>query len=529
MDHSLLTQLETIRQIQQHRFDSRTPAEQRNRRGQFATPPLLAREIAQYLRIAAGDHLPNLSFADPAFGSGSLYAAALAEFGAERIVSAIGIEIDEDLCSIARTVWAETGLQVVCGDCVSFLTNNNYLPTPNLIIANPPYVRHHHLDLATKRRLQALTMQRTGIHVSGLAGLYVYVVLLSMAWLARGGYAAWLLPAEWMDVGYGAALRRFFCEQVTLIRIHRFHPADTQFADALVSSTVVVLRNEPPPPDHCVVISTGGTLLQPQMLRTVPLTRLSAMSPWSAIDAALTPTSETSPARPPLLLGDVFDIRRGIVTGGNDFFILKRATARQLGLPDACLRPMLPPPRFLTTTVIEADDDGYPCLQPQLCLIDCDLAEEQVRAQYPALWAYLQTAPAELRQRYLVRRRKPWYRQERRDPAPFLCTYMGRRTDSKSPFRLIWNRSQAIPPNVYLMLYPKGELARLLHQEPDRTAELFAILQDINVAEFAVTSRVYGGGLHKLEPSELARVPATKLVERWPEVAGEAAVQVSLW
>ncbi|WP_322487037.1 hypothetical protein [Chloroflexus sp.] len=53
------------------------------------------------------------------------------------------------------------------------------------------------------------------------------------------------------------------------------------------------------------------------------------------------------------------------------------------------------------------------------------ICEEQVREQYPALWAYLQTAPAELRQRYLVRQRTPWYRQERRDPAPFLCTYMG--------------------------------------------------------------------------------------------------------
>lgn len=272
-----------------------------NRRGQFATPPLLAREIARYLRMVAGDNLPNLSFADPALGSGSLYAAALAEFGAERIVSAIGIEIDEDLCSIARTVWAETGLRVVCGDCIAFITNDH--STPNLIIANPPYVRHHHLDPATKRRLQALTAQRTGIHVSGLAGLYVYVVLLSMAWLARSGYAAWLLPAEWMDVGYGAALRRFFCEQATLIRIHRFHPADTQFADALVSSTVVVLRNEPPPPDHCVAISTGGTLLQPQMLRTVPLTSLSAMRPWSAIGAAITSTSEVSPARPPFFIG----------------------------------------------------------------------------------------------------------------------------------------------------------------------------------------------------------------------------------
>jgi hypothetical protein len=65
---------------------------------------------------------------------------------------------------------------------------------PNVILANPPYVRHHHLSCEEKERLRALTFRMTGINVHGLAGLYVYFVLLATAWMADGGYAAWLIP-----------------------------------------------------------------------------------------------------------------------------------------------------------------------------------------------------------------------------------------------------------------------------------------------------------------------------------------------
>lgn len=94
--------------------------------------------------------------------------------------------------------------------------------------------------------------------------------------------------------------------------------------------------------------------------------------------------------------------------------MLERAVAANLGLPGKYLRPILPGPRHLKTTSIGADADGYPLLDGQLCVIDCDLPEPMVEAKHPALWGYLQTAQSlGIMDGYLIGKRSPWYRQER--------------------------------------------------------------------------------------------------------------------
>jgi hypothetical protein len=90
---------------------------------------------------------------------------------------------------------------------------------------------------------------------------------------------------------------------------------------------------------------------------------------------------------------------------------------------------------------------------------------------------------------------------------------MGRWANGRPPFRFIWNRSDATAHNVYLLLYPKRRLKEALKSHPELEARVFAALQRITPAQLVSEGRVYGGGLHKVEPKELAKIPARFVLE----------------
>ena len=521
--------IELRRQTMQVELDSTRSGAERNRLGQFATPPGLAQDIVRCLAaLLPGDAFPVL-LADPSVGSGSFFSAALSVFGQENIAGATGIEIDNAFCQAAHKLWAPAGLTIVCGDFTRIISGPDCPAAPNVILANPPYVRHHHIDRQEKQRLQSLIFQRLNVRVSGLAGLYVYFLLLAASWMQDGGYAAWLVPSEFMDVNYGMALKNFLAHSLKLLRVHRFDPRDSQFDDAMVSSAVLIFKKIPPAAGHSVIFTLGGSLERPALTQTISQSSLLNSEKWTAYPQPPGNKRIAHGGSAVTTLGDLFKITRGIATGGNKFFVLERREAHKRGIPDQFLRPILPSPRQLQSAVVEAQDDGYPRLSRQWCLLNCNVSEALIESRYPALWAYLSSAESiEIKQGYLVGKRTPWYAQERRDAAPFLCTYMGRGNDEKRPFRFIWNQSQAIATNLYLMLYPRHCMAALLRQRPELAAVVFKILGDITGHELRSRGRVYGDGLYKIEPKELGRISGDVFIQQWPELAAGVEQQASL-
>lgn len=496
--------LESARLDLQRALDQARPAAERNRLGQFATPTALARAVI-HLGLSYLPAAQPVRFLDPAVGTGAFFSALLAERGSRPIARAVGVELDPEVADHARRLWAGAGLALRQADFTRLEPGPQ--DRADLLVCNPPYVRHHHLDRQAKVALARRAFEVTGLKLSGLAGLYCYFLLLSRAWMAPGGVAVWLIPSEFMDVGYGEVVKRFLLTQGTLRRVHRADPRDVLFGDALVSSAVLVWENRPPGEGGRVRFTYGGTLEAPAVARDVDLSTLAAAPKWTRFPAE----SGQDPTQGQAL-GDLFEIRRGIATGGNDLFILDQTRVTALDLPPEHLTPILPPPRRLGVDRVEARADGSPDLDERLWLLDCALPEDEVRGRFPALWRYLQGGVPAVSSGYLCGRRTPWYAQERRAPAPLLCSYMGRGRHGR-PFRFVLNRSRAIASNVWLLLYPRPALSKALESDPALLERLWRALNALEPAALVRLGRVYGGGLYKLEPGELARLVLPELPE----------------
>ena len=79
-------------------------------------------------------------------------------------------------------------------------------------------------------------------------------------------------------------------------------------------------------------------------------------------------------------------------------------------------------------------------------------------------------------------------------------------------------------------MYPTTDLLRTLEKDATLIYRVWEKLNRIAPADLLGESRVYGGGLHKLEPRELGNVDATFLADLIPQIsARKKAKQLGLF
>ena len=496
--------VESLRLKQQAEIDGSRSAMERNQMGQFATPLTLAIEVVERA-IRHLDSKETIRMLEPSCGTGAFFSALRIVAPTKPHFVCTGVEIDALFANAANELWSGSGVVVEHADFLEFSARQDQRNRIDLLCANPPYVRHHHMSSEQKRALQERVAAELQLASSGLTGLYVYFILLSHSVLAEGAIASWLIPSEFLVVNYGRVLREYLTKKVQLIEIFQFDPEGTQFGDALVSSCIVTYRKTATHADQQVLLRFGTSMRQASSERATTIGELASSTRWHML--ASEDAQQVGEAQ--IRVGDIFKVRRGIATGANDFFILTSGQVRERDLPEVLLRPVFTSPRQLEGEIIETDGHGTPLVKEPLFLFDSNMSREEIEQRYPTAHRYLEEGrKAGVADGYLCKSRDIWYQQEKRDPAPFLLSYMGRPTSKRSsPFRFFLNRSRAIATNGFLCLYPKPAVARLLQEEPRRELELLELLNSISAETLKRNGRSYGGGLQKVEPNELLGLP----------------------
>ena len=79
------------------------------------------------------------------------------------------------------------------------------------------------------------------------------------------------------------------------------------------------------------------------------------------------------------------------------------------------------------------------------------------------------------------------------------------------------------------MLYPKSVLEKTLKNKPGLSKAIWQALNKISPDVIMNEGRIYGGGLHKIEPNELANTSADAILAILPELFGIHVKQLSLF
>lgn len=312
---------------------------------------------------------------------------------------------------------------------------------------------------------------------------------------------AMVVPAELAQTGYGITTLRALCANFSRIWLITFR--QNWFTDAQQETFLLLAEGR------------GGSCASAQLMPLDRIDDLGRLVPGKRTDDIyhLSPDADTAlglafidnaaralwaglKSRPQsFALGALGEVVNGYVTGANAFFHCTKQEAVERGLPPEWLVPVARSIRSLKGLAFEAKDvadaecggTGHHLILPR----SDDLFSTD-RAALNRLVA--EGERLGIASRYKCRVRNPWWQVPGLIRADVLLPYMiGREA------RCATNRCHVLYPNSLhgIRLFNPGIAERLA----------FTLLSSFSLLGMELEGRSYGGGVLKLEPSEMQKVP----------------------
>jgi adenine-specific DNA methylase len=463
-------------------FPVAAPPTDQKLRGGYYTPPSIAAFLAQWASEAG----PKLL--EPSCGDG-----AILRFLPEN-AAATGVEFFPVEAEKSRV--AAPFADVVSGDFFEWVSTDQ-LGGWDAVVGNPPFIRFQHWTEPT-RTLAFDLMRSVGMRPTKLTNAWVPFVVASTLLLRPGGRLAMVLPAELLQVTYAAELRSFLIDNFKSLRVVTFR---TLVFDGILQEVVLLLGVKGKGPATVRVAERDDVSDLPSLSSLRRLPGAPALQhesekwtkyflPPEEIDA-LRGIRNGSDALE--RLGELADIDVGVVTGRNQFFVLRPSDASEREL-DSHVVPLVSKSAHVRGIQFKPSDLAGLTRSDALCrLLALDPAARI--NEDDQLWSYLADGEAaDVHRGYKCSIRKSWW------SVPSVWT------PDAFMLRQIYDHPRIIANGTRATSTDTVHRVRMVNG----THPVALAAASINSATFAfaeIMGRSYGGGVLELEPREAEALP----------------------
>lgn len=452
-------------------------------KGQFWTPEWIAKAMLSY--VSKGS---NLVF-DPATGNGAFLKSLIK---LNKNINFYGVDIDPDV--LKNPLYDSVKAKVEIKD---FLVNPPKKKFKS-IIANPPYIRHHRLDINTKNYLKKLSKKILGFTLDGRVGYHNYFLIQSLSLLDKGGKLSFILPADTFEGISSKKLWTWIKNNFLIEGVITFSKEATPFPRVDTNAIIIFIKNTSPQNQFNWVKVNKS--VNNELFELVESNYSYENKSFEIILRDIDEALATGFSRPPMQnnfnyhLKNFAKVMRGIATGANEFFFLTQEEIDKIGIPKKFLKLAIGRTRDINNDIVTDKDILYLQKKGRPTYL---LSIENGHTIPKELLAYLQYGQQlGLPDRSLIKQRTPWYKMEQRKIPPILFTYLGRRNS-----RFIKNEVKALPLTCFLCVYPIYDDEKFIYN-------LWKTLNHPSTLEnLKLVGKSYGSDAIKVEPRNLENLP----------------------
>lgn len=438
---------------------------------------------------------PGLAVMDPSCGDGRFLVGAAA-CGAQRL---IGCDLDPSATAVTRARLSRLPPVSFVHQCDFFSLDPAVTGQVDAVVGNPPFIRYQRFRGETRARALA-SARRLGVELTRLASSWAPFLLHSVHFVAPGGRLAMVVPAEAVQTQYGWPTVQAIAAHFSRVRLVTFER--NWFDGAQTEACLLLAEGRGGAAREVEMVLLGGVedlaaerlgmdaATNGGVLRLEGHSRYAEVFLSPAEREAFTEVCEGAGVRTIGMLGV---LANGYVSGANGFFHRTAEAAAAAGLPADWLVPTARNSRSLLgleftaadVAVLESRHQAHHLVIPRDDLFSSNRA---ALAQFVA-----EGVAAGVHRRYKCRTRQPWWRVPGLIRADLLLSYMiGERP------RAAVNRCEAFYTNAL----------HGLRTAPGIAAEQVALAfhSTLTLLSIELEGRSYGGGILKLEPTEMQRV-----------------------